>query len=91
MGTVPEAPEEPFVKHAPQKSVEAHADYPVVTVGELIERLKEFPEDYEILLYPKYHTPIGKFNMTRFHLEGGVNEGEDRRDGVLHRYVRIMF
>jgi hypothetical protein len=60
---------------------------PVVRVSELIAHLQTLPQDYEIVLYPKYFDPTDKFDYARLVLKNiGLAES---RDG--HQYCRIIF
>lgn len=66
--------------------LEGHPEYPPVTVAQLVAKLLTLPQDREIVLYPKYHNPIGKFSVSRFYVDNCL----EAEDGP-YRYCTIRF
>lgn len=70
----------------PQCLAQGEENHPIVTVGQLVALLLTFPQDQEIVLYPKDHTPIEKYQHKRVRLEG-IYQAESGG----HHYVSIRF
>lgn len=64
-------------------------DMPVVTVGQLIEKLEKLPQDQEIVLYPKYDVVDG-YRKHRFLIENvqeqNGNVYGDMNEGIIGQY-----